>query len=152
MPIPSIRPKAVCVFRRGAEVLVSGARDHAKGETFYGPLGGGIEFGEYAADAARREIMEELGARVDDLRLLGVLENVFTYEGRPGHEIVFVFLGRFADASMYERNELRWTESDGTEWLAEWLPLDHFGPGGPPLYPTGVLELLRDDFATGAEA
>ncbi|HET7228387.1 MAG TPA: NUDIX hydrolase [Longimicrobium sp.] len=145
MPQPHIRPKAVCVVRRGAEILVCGAVDAVKGETFYGPLGGGIEFCEHAADAVCREMMEELGAELADVRLLGVLENIFTYQGRPGHEIVFVFIGRFADASLYERDELRWTESDGTEWRAEWLPLGHFAPGGPPLYPTGIVDLLRAD-------
>ena len=151
MTSPFIRPKAVCVVRRGAEILVSAARDAVKGETFYCPLGGGIEFGELAASAVRREMMEELGAEVVDVRLLSVLENVFTCEGRPGHEIVFVFLGRFADATLYERDELRWTESDGTDWVAVWLPLEHFAPGGPPLYPSGLHELLRDDETTRDE-
>lgn len=140
-----IRPKAVCVVRRGGEILVSAAADSVKGETFYGPLGGGIEFGERADDAVRREIREELGAELAETRLLGVLENLFVYEGRPGHEIVFVFLGRLADASLYARDELRWTESDGTEWIARWHPLDFFSPGGPPLYPEGLMELLRED-------
>jgi 8-oxo-dGTP pyrophosphatase MutT (NUDIX family) len=116
-----------------------------KGETYYGPLGGGVEFGERAADAVRREMMEELGAELARVRLLGVLENIFTYEGRPGHEIVFVYRGWFADASLYERDELRWTESDGTEWLARWMPLEHFARGGPPLYPAGVYALLSQD-------
>jgi len=145
--MPSIRPKAVCVVRRGDRILVSAAVDAAKGETFYGPLGGGIEFGERAADAVRREMLEELGAELAEVRLLRVIENIFTYEGRPGHEITFVFEGRLADASLYERDELRWTESDGTEWLAEWIPLERFAPGGPPLYPTGLYQLLRDDAA-----
>lgn len=150
MTSPAIRPKAVCVVRRGAEILVSPAADSVKGESYYGPLGGGVEFGERAADAVRREMMEELGAELADVRLLGVLENIFTYEGRPGHEIVFVFVGRFADASLYERDELRWTESDGTEWLAQWMPLEHFAPGGPPLYPAGLYELLKEDGADAA--
>jgi 8-oxo-dGTP pyrophosphatase MutT (NUDIX family) len=145
MPTLSIRPKAVCTVQRGAEILVSAAHDSVKDETYYGPLGGGIEFGEIAADAVRREMVEELGAELVDVRLLGVLENIFTYEGRPGHEIVFVFLGRFADATLYEHDELRWTESDGTQWVATWMPLEHFAPGGPPLYPTGLYGLLRDD-------
>ena len=64
---------ALCVFRRadGALLLAFG-HDHVKGQDFYRPLGGHIEFGERAEEAARREIMEELGAAVDGLRLLGI--------------------------------------------------------------------------------
>jgi hypothetical protein len=44
---------------------------------------------------------------------------------------------------LYERDELLWTESDGTAWVARWMALEHFAPGGPPLYPAGLYELLR---------
>lgn len=137
-----IRPKAVCATRREDEVLVVPAVDSVKGETFYGLPGGGVEFGEYATDAVRREMREELGAELTDVTLLGVLENVFTYEGRPGHEIVFVFEARFADAGFYTRDEVVGDE-EGTAFVARWVPLAQFGHGGPPLYPTGLLELLR---------
>ena len=33
------------------------------------------------------------GAQLGPLRLLTVIENIFTFEGNPGHEIVFVFEG-----------------------------------------------------------
>lgn len=142
----AIRPKAVCVVRRGDAILVAAAHDVATGETFYGPPGGGIEFGERAADAVRREFVEELDAELADVRLLGVLESVFTYEGRPGHEITFVFDGRLADAALYAREALA-----GVEGLhpfeARWVPLARFADGGPPLYPTGLLELLRGGVA-----
>ena len=54
MTEPGIRPKVVCVFRRGDEILVGSHYDRVKEERFYGPPGGGIEFQEYAADALRR--------------------------------------------------------------------------------------------------
>src|ERR1044072_1470085 len=58
---------------------------------FYRPRGGGEEFGESAADAARRELKEELDLWVGDLDLLGVLENVFDFRGVLCHEICFIF-------------------------------------------------------------
>jgi len=56
---------------------------------YYRPLGG-IEFGETSRDAIIREIREELSAEIEDVRWLGTLENIFTLDGEPGHEIVMV--------------------------------------------------------------
>jgi ADP-ribose pyrophosphatase YjhB (NUDIX family) len=136
-----IRPKAVCVCRRGDSILVSDGYDRVKAQTFFGPPGGGIEFGETAAEAVRREMREEIGTELDDLVFLGVLENVFTLDGRPGHDIVFVFEARLRDTALYDRDEIALTEGDQTS-AARWFPLTAFGPGGPPLYPTGLFELL----------
>lgn len=140
-----IRPLAICVFRRGDRILVSENYDPASGETFYRPLGGGIEFGERSIEAARREIREELGAEVRGLRLLGVLENIFTFDGRPGHEVVFVFDAAFVDPSFYERRELTGYEGGDEPFTVVWKRLSDFGPGAPPLYPDDLLDLLRTD-------
>lgn len=138
---PRIRPKIVCVFRRGDEILVGSHFDRVKDETFYGPPGGGIEFGEYSEDALRREMREELDAELADVVLLRVIENVFTHQGRPKHEIAFIFTARFVDASFYARDEIMGDEG-GEPYPVQWMPLAHFAPGGPPLYPTGLYELL----------
>jgi ADP-ribose pyrophosphatase YjhB (NUDIX family) len=101
---------------------VGAGHDASKGETFYGPPGGGIEFGERAVDAVRRELREELAADVRDVTLVGVLENIFTYEDQPGHEIVFVFEARLVDASLYEREEIAGVEGD-QPFVVRWIPL-----------------------------
>ncbi len=44
-----------------------------------------------AEGALRRELVEELGVTLGDVHPLGVIENLFVYEGRPGHEVVHVF-------------------------------------------------------------
>ena len=138
---PRVRAKAVCVVRRGADILVGEARDPVQGETFYGPPGGGVEFGEHAEEAVRREMREELGVDLAELRSLGTLENVFVYDGRPGHEITFVFEARIADATVYARDGVEGTEG-GRAYTVAWRPLAGFAPGGPPLYPTGLYDLL----------
>src|SRR5918912_932638 len=102
-----IRPIVICLFRQGDRILVSEAYDSAEGVYFCRPLGGGIEFGEHSRDALLREIREEPGAEVEKLELVGVLENIFMYEGARGHEIVFVYDGEFKDRRVYERGEIQ---------------------------------------------
>lgn len=137
--MPTIRAVAICVFRHGTRVLVGRALDEVKGQEFFRPIGGSIEFGERAVDAVRREVREELRAEIRNPRQLGVLENLFSYSGEPGHEIVFVFDADFADASLYECGKLPlYEEVWGGE--AEWPDLSN--PLRVPLYPDGLVELL----------
>jgi 8-oxo-dGTP diphosphatase len=56
---------------RGGKVLL-GKRLGAHGEGFYAPPGGHIEGGESIAEAARREVMEECGLEITDIRLVSV--------------------------------------------------------------------------------
>ncbi len=136
-----IRPKAVCVFLRNDRILVGSGVDRVRGDTFYGPPGGGIEFGEYAVAAAQREMAEEIGTDIADPILIGVLENVFEYNGATGHDILFVFATRFLDKSMYECPVINGNEN-GKPMPLSWEALDSFGPGRRRLIPDGLLELL----------
>src|SRR5438552_3367142 len=114
-PPPRVRPLAVCVFREGDRILVFEGHDPVKGESFYRPIGGGIEFGEHGAQTIVREVREELGAEVENVRYLGAIENVYTYAGAPGHEVVLVYDGELADRSLYDRADLELCEGEGDE-------------------------------------
>ncbi|HEX8598438.1 MAG TPA: NUDIX hydrolase [Chloroflexia bacterium] len=142
-----IRAVALCLFSHDGRILVAEGIDAVTGETFYRPLGGSIEFGERSRDTIIREIAEELGAEVkpSSLRFIGTLENIFVYNGLPGHEIMLVYDAEFVDATLYEQGELNAHEDDGVPFRALWKPLSEFGPGAP-LYPEGLMALL-----TGAE-
>jgi len=138
----TIRPIALAIVRRTAEILVFEAFDSVKKQRFHRPLGGGIEFGERAADAVARELLEETGSEVRVDRLLGVLENVFTHEGRPGHEIAFVFEVELLDPSIADRDELEIVEVISGEEVrirAVWVDPVRLDA---PLYPDGLLGLL----------
>jgi ADP-ribose pyrophosphatase YjhB (NUDIX family) len=141
--MPSIRPIALAVPRRGDDLLVFEYHDPTKDQTFYRPLGGGIEFGETAESAVRRELQEELGVDLLDIRRLGVLENIFRGFGRDGHEIAFVFGCQLADQTLYERDLVGEILDDaGTKVM--WRPLSCFRCDGP-LYPEGLADLLRQN-------
>jgi len=137
-----IRPIALCVFRNKDRILVFEGYDTVKGETFYRSLGGGIEFGEKAEDTVRRELMEELNVEVGEVRYLGTLENIFTFNGNSYHEIVMVYDGALVDSGLYEQAVIVGKEANGDVIRAMWKRLDEFGEGKAILYPTGLLELL----------
>jgi NADH pyrophosphatase NudC (nudix superfamily) len=139
-----VRPLAIGIITQGDCILVGEGYDPLKPETFYRPLGGGIEFGERAGEALSREVREEIGAEITDLRYLGTLENLFTFMGEPGHEIVLVIAARFADAAWYDLEAIPGHEDNGLPFQAMWKSLSDFQPGGLLLYPEGLLELLRD--------
>ena len=140
-----IRPLALCVFRRQSMIFVARGYDAHKDETFYRPIGGGIKFGERGCDALVREVREELEAEVTNVTLLGALENIFTYENAPGHEITLIYDGRFSDPAL-NADDVCVQGREGADILYEacWKPLDFFGcADAPPLYPEGLLELLE---------
>jgi len=139
-----IRPLAICLFSHEDKILVSEEHDPAKGDTFYRPLGGGIEFGEHSADTIHRELMEEIGAHARDLVYLGTIENIFTFNGVPGHEIVQVYDGILVEPGLYEQAEISGHEADvNLPMKVLWKNVDEFGPGKSILYPDGLLELFR---------
>ena len=140
-----IRALAICVFRHNDRILVAEGYDTAKGEVFYRPLGGGIEFGEWSEETICRELMEEIHVEVDEssLKYLGTLENIFTFNGIPGHEIIRVYDGALKESGLYEQAVIVGKEANGEEIHAVWKSLDQFGDGKSILYPTGLLELLK---------
>ena len=140
-----IRPLSICVFCKDNRILVAEGYDPIKKQTFYRPLGGAIEFGERSEDTVRRELMEEIGAEVGEVWYLGTLENIFVFNGAPGHEIVQIYDGVLTDPGLYAQAEIEGKEAEvGESFKALWKNLDEFGEGRSLLYPTGLLELLQE--------
>lgn len=122
---------------RDGALLVSEHTD-ALGNPFHRPLGGHVEFGEYALDTVHREFAEEIGQRLTGVRLLGVLENIFSWDGALQHEVVFMFTASFADMAAYEIPRQRILDN-ADETRVIWRTRD---TAGPPLYPDGLADLI----------
>jgi len=137
------------IIRRKQEYLVQRLTDPG-GETFHRPIGGGIEFGETSGTALEREFREELGLTVSVGRTVGTLENRFTWDGTPAHEVVVLREAEFADTAVYERDRFDGIDAGGAvEYEATWRSLDDLARAAEPLYPTGLVQLLRGDGGTG---
>jgi 8-oxo-dGTP pyrophosphatase MutT (NUDIX family) len=137
--VGTIRNIAVGLPVRDGRVLVLDGFDSVTRERFHRALGGGIEFGETAEAALRREFMEELGVTLGAVRLLGVLENIFEYEGAAGHEIAHVFAVHSPELDAISLDAQLRILDEGSP--VHWVPLP---APGRPIYPDGVVELLRE--------
>ena len=137
------RPLVICIFSHKGKILVCEGTDTVKNETFYRPAGGMIEFQERAEDALRREIKEETGEDITNIKYLTTIENIFTYEGKPGHEIILVYDAEFTNGSLYKKNQIKITESNDVWCYAYWKSPDEFGEGKLRLYPEELPALLK---------
>jgi len=140
-----IRPVALCICRNNDSILVFEGHDPIKGETFYRPLGGGIEFGEKSEDAVRRELKEEINVDVEAIRYLGTLENIFVFNGNSYHEIVLIYDGTLTESGLYDQAVITGKEANGDDIRAMWKSLDEFESENLILYPNGLLNLLRTE-------
>ncbi|KQR39052.1 NUDIX hydrolase [Microbacterium sp. Leaf159] len=139
--MPAIRNIAVGLPVKDGHLLALEGHDRSRGLDFLRAIGGGIEFGETAVEALRREFMEELGVELEGAEPLGVFENIFTYEGEPGHEIAHVFAVSSAalDAVPLDA-ELRILDEGSP---VRWVPLADIESGVRVLFPEGAPEALR---------
>jgi ADP-ribose pyrophosphatase YjhB (NUDIX family) len=137
----AIRATAVAVCRSGTRILLERGYDRVTHEHFYRAIGGGVEFGERAADAVTREWREELGIHLESPEPVGVLENLFHYDGAPRHEIVFVFT---ADVHGLPAGDgFTATDRGGRTHTVVWVDLDDAEHEGRTIHPAGLVELLK---------
>ena len=66
---PTYSPAMIVLVRRGNELLLGRSHHFRKG--MYSPLSGFIEAGETGQDAVRRELNEEVGIEVEEIRCVG---------------------------------------------------------------------------------
>ena len=141
VPRERVRVIAVGLLVRDGWVLAEEYAARGGRPAFLRVPGGGVAFGETAAEAVEREYAEELQADVAEVRLLAVTENIYDADGRRGHEIVHVFSLRSAALERLPRgNRLAVADSDTT---VGWYDLAALASGDLPLYPAQALGLAR---------
>jgi len=127
---PRLAPAVIVLVERGREMLL--ARSPGFPEGLYSTVAGFVEPGESLEEAARREIAEEVGVEVGDLRYFGSQPWPFP------HSLMIGFVAPWA------RGDVR---PDGTEVVdAQW-----FSPERLPLRLPSGLSIARrmvDDFLT----
>lgn len=78
------------VIKDGKVLLCKRKGSHGGGT--WAPPGGSLEYGEEFEEAVKRELLEEIGVRVKDLKFAAVTNNIFKSEKR--HSITLFFTCR----------------------------------------------------------
>ena len=134
-----IRPIVLGLAIRDNKLLVSEGFDNLKNQTFYRCLGGGIEFLEKSTDALKREFQEEINIDIVIKDFLGISENIFTYEGKNAHELVFYYNINILDEDYKEEYVV--TDDNGQS-KAVWIDINEFKNKNKILYPQEVFKYI----------
>ena len=141
-PSQQIRVKVIGLAWRNDQLLAAEVEDDSGRIKGVRPLGGAIEFGESREQALHREFREELETAIRIVGPWHLLENIYEHHGSIGHEFIFAADIELADASLYERDEIRYSELDETAATARWFGRDRLRDAGIDLYPIGLDKLL----------
>ncbi|HYW20020.1 MAG TPA: NUDIX hydrolase [Nodularia sp. (in: cyanobacteria)] len=137
-----IRVLALGLIRDGGRIFVSEGYDSLKQETYYRALGGGVDFGETSQAALKREFQEEIQADLTNIHYVGCIENIFTFNGKQGHEIIQLYQCDFVNSKFYQLESLIFSESTNHQHKALWVDISHFKSGKLRLVPEAFFAYL----------
>ncbi len=137
-----IRPIALGLIEHRSHIFVSKGEDPKTKQSYYRFLGGGIDFGETSQAALTREFMEEIQAELTEIEYLTCLDNIFTFNGKPKHELIQLFRGRFVDDSFYQLDEKFPLVEGRRTTQAIWLATQRVLTGEYRLVPESCLKFL----------
>ena len=137
------RQAALCVIQRGDRFLVAELIDAQTGAVLHRPVGGGIEQGESPETAVRREVREELGITLTQVKLLGSVDHAWIWKGRELRERAWIFLADASDDARLSRGEtVELVEADGDRFQTVWRSAREMADG-PPVSPAMLREFLE---------
>ena len=118
---PLLTTDCVICDRDGRVLLIRRANEPFRGA--YALPGGFVDVGETVEAACRREVLEEVGIAIAELRLVGVYSD--PRRDPRGHTVSVAYLARVPDAP----NPKAGSDAAVAEWVQDWrklsLAFDH---------------------------
>lgn len=133
-----IRPVALGIAVRDGKILASRGYDKIKQKHFYRPIGGGIEFLEKSDTTLKREFMEEIQADITVDKFLGICENIFTFNGQRGHELILLYAVTVSEKNYKEQYCIEGNIED----IVDWVDINLIKNGEITIYPTEVTNYI----------
>jgi 8-oxo-dGTP diphosphatase len=103
-----------CYLRRGPQVLL-GLKKYGFGAGYFVGIGGSLEAGETTAQAALREIMEEIGVQVAEADLSDMGSVIFLFPARPEWNL---------DVALYQTQRWQGEIVESSEMAPAWFDPD----------------------------
>ena len=136
-----IRPIVLGIARKENKILVGKGFDSKKDSTFYRCLGGGIEFLETSETALKREFKEELNIEIEVENFVGISENIFTFEGKNGHELI-LFYNISIPEKYYKEQYIMHEDDSNSDRDVFWIDIEEFKNGSKVIYPTDIFKFI----------
>ena len=109
----------------------------------YALIGGRVKIGEDSETTVKREMMEELGKKIDVTGYVATIENFFEMNGTKYHEILFVHKAEFVGEED-KKIEYSLKNIEGEDWLQyEWLDISKIDEY--PLLPSSIKSVLKEN-------
>jgi 8-oxo-dGTP diphosphatase len=107
-----------CVARDGEGRILLVRRKSPPYKGAFGLPGGFVEIGETVEAACRREVLEETGIEIGELRLIGV----YSDPGRDprGHTVSIVYMTLLPEAPRPQAG----SDAEEASWVSDWRTLD----------------------------
>ncbi len=106
-------------------------------------VGGRVKIGESSEQTIRREIMEEMGKKIEIIEYVSTIENFFEADDMPYHEIMFVYRVDFKNEEDKKIIETIHNVEGEDELRYDWIDLDKIDEY--PLKPDILKDLLRNN-------
>jgi 8-oxo-dGTP diphosphatase len=113
---PLLTTDCVICDRDGRVLLIRRANEPFRGA--YALPGGFVDIGETVEAACRREVLEEVGVAIAELRLVGVYSD--PRRDPRGHTVSVAYLARMPDAP----NPKAGSDAAVAEWVKDWRELN----------------------------
>lgn len=113
-----------------------------KKDDFYALPGGRVEINEDTETTLIREMMEEIGAKVEITNLLWIAEQFFEYQSEAIHELCYYYRISCEDSILYERGSNFEIVEEGRTYEFKWVERDKLC--NEFFYPVFIKERIMD--------
>ena len=125
-----VYPKKIltlCIIYKHPHVLL-GMKKRGFGAGKWNGFGGKVELGENIEDAARREVYEEAGISVRNMKKMGIIE--FEFKGDPQILEVHIFKCADIEGELQESDEMKpqWFDVSEIPFQKMWADDEHWLP------------------------